>query len=335
MEILQVKDLKLSFYNKKREIKALNNVSFNLDEGKVVCIVGESGSGKSITAYSIMQILAPGGKITDGSIKFRGEELLGKPESYMKKIRGNKISMIFQDPMTSMNPTYTIGNQLVEAILLHTDRNKTEARKRAVEMLTMVGINDPEKRLKQYPHELSGGMRQRAMIAMALACEPDILIADEPTTALDVTIQAQILELMLKLKDELKMSIIMITHDLGVVAQMADDVVVMYAGSICEKGSVNDVFYNPSHEYTKALLKSLPTADKTISSLQTIQGTPIDLQNMPKGCAFAPRCTEAMKICLSHKPFFLESNEGHKLCCWKKILTDIENNTLKDEDVPK
>ena len=234
MALLEVKDLRTSFFTDAGEVKAVNGITFQLDHGKVLGIVGESGSGKSVTAYSIMQILAGTGKIIGGSIKFNGQELVGASEKEMKKIRGNKISIIFQDPMTSLNPTYTIGHQLMEAILLHTDRDKKQAYERAVEMLTLVNVNDPEKRMKQYPFEFSGGMRQRVMIAMALACEPDILIADEPTTALDVTIQAQIIELMSSLQKQLGMAIIMITHDLGVIAQMCDEVIVMYAGSICE-----------------------------------------------------------------------------------------------------
>ncbi len=255
--------------------------------------MGESGSGKSVTAYSIMQILASTGKIVGGSIKYNGQELVGAGEKVMKDIRGNKISIIFQDPMTSMNPTYTIGHQLEEAILLHTNRNKAEARERAIEMLRLCNVNEPEKRVNQYPYELSGGMRQRAMIAMALACEPDILIADEPTTALDVTIQAQILDLMKSLQKELGMAIIMITHDLGVVAQLCDEVIVMYAGGICEQGTADEIFYNPQHEYSKGLMRSIPTADTSGQKLKPIEGTPIDLLNMPKGCPFAPRCENA------------------------------------------
>ncbi|MBQ6650630.1 MAG: ABC transporter ATP-binding protein, partial [Atopobiaceae bacterium] len=237
MALLEVKDLHTSFFTDAGEVKAVNGVSFNLDRGKVLGIVGESGSGKSVTVYSVMQILAPAGKIVGGSIKFDGQELVGAGERVMRDIRGNKISIIFQDPMTSLNPTYTIGHQLMEAIMLHTNRNKQQAWDRAVEMLRLVNINEPEKRMKQYPFEHSGGMRQRIMIAMALACEPDILIADEPTTALDVTIQAQILELIQNLQKELGMAVILITHDLGVVAQMCDEVIVMYAGSICEQGT--------------------------------------------------------------------------------------------------
>ena len=261
MALLEVNDLHTSFFTPAGEVRAVNGISFNLDRGKVLGIVGESGSGKSVTAYSIMQILASTGKIVSGSIKLNGQELVGSGEKIMKTVRGNKISIIFQDPMTSLNPTYTIGHQLVEAITLHTSRNKKQAWDRAVEMLELVGINEPEKRMKQYPFEHSGGMRQRVMIAMALACEPDILIADEPTTALDVTIQAQILELMKDLQEKLGMAIIMITHDLGVVAQLCDEVIVMYAGSICEQGTAEEIFYNPKHEYTKGLMRSIPTAD--------------------------------------------------------------------------
>ncbi len=316
MALLEVKDLRTSFFTDAGEVKAVNGVSFELERGKVLGIVGESGSGKSVTAYSIMQILAPAGKIVGGSVKLDGKELIGSGEKVMKTVRGNKVSIIFQDPMTSLNPTYTIGSQLTEAILLHTDRNKKQAKERAVEMLKLVNVNEPEKRMKQYPFELSGGMRQRVMIAMALACEPDILIADEPTTALDVTIQAQILELMQSLQKELGMAIIMITHDLGVVAQMCDEVIVMYAGSICERGSADDIFYNPQHEYTKGLMRSLPSANSAGTRLQPITGTPIDLLSMPKGCAFAPRCDGAMRICIDKVAPEFAVGENHTSRCW-------------------
>ena len=330
MAMLEVNDLRTSFFTPAGEVKAVNGVSFNLDHGKVLGIVGESGSGKSVTAYSIMQILEKSGKIVGGSIKFNGQELVGIGEKGMKSIRGNKISIIFQDPMTSLNPTYTIGHQLMEAIMLHTPRNKQQAWDRAVEMLRLVNVNEPEKRMKQYPFEFSGGMRQRVMIAMALACEPDILIADEPTTALDVTIQAQILELMQSLQKELGMAIIMITHDLGVVAQMCDEVIVMYAGSICEQGSADEIFYNPKHEYTKGLMRSIPTVDSDGSRLQPISGTPIDLLNMPAGCPFAPRCDAAMKICMRERCQRMQINEMHQAACWMNVKEAFEKGELEE-----
>ena len=324
MAFLEVRDLHTAFTTPAGTVNAVNGVSFNLERGKVLGIVGESGSGKSVTAYSIMQILEKNGKIVSGSIKIDGQELVGIGEKGMKKIRGNKVSIIFQDPMTSLNPTYTIGHQLVEAITLHTDRNKKQAKERAVEMLKLVNVNEPEKRMKQYPFELSGGMRQRVMIAMALACEPDILIADEPTTALDVTIQAQILELMQQLQKELGMAIIMITHDLGVVAQMCDEVIVMYAGSICEQGTADEIFYNPRHEYTKGLMRSIPTLSSDGDKLQPITGTPIDLLNMPKGCPFAPRCDAAMKICLRERCERMVINDDHAATCWMNVKEEFE-----------
>ena len=330
MALLEVKDLHTSFFTDAGEVKAVNGVSFNLERGKVLGIVGESGSGKSVTSYSIMGILAGSGKIVSGSIKLDGTELVGADEKVMKDVRGNKISIIFQDPMTSLNPTYSIGHQLMEAILLHTDRDKKQAYDRAVEMLRLVNVNEPEKRMKQYPFELSGGMRQRVMIAMALACEPDILIADEPTTALDVTIQAQILDLMKDLQKELGMAIIMITHDLGIVAQMCDEVIVMYAGSICEQGSADEIFYNPQHEYTKGLMRSLPSANTAGTLLKPITGTPIDLLNMPKGCAFAPRCDAAMKICITDKPLNVEVNENHQSACWMCIKNMMEKGEIEN-----
>ena len=332
MVLLEVNDLRTSFFTDAGEVKAVNGISFQLDRGKVLGIVGESGSGKSVTAYSIMQILASTGKIVGGSIKLDGEELVNAGEKKMRKVRGNKISIIFQDPMTSLNPTHTIGHQLTEAILLHTGRNKKQAKERAVEMLRLVNINEPEKRMKQYPHELSGGMRQRVVIAMALACEPDILIADEPTTALDVTIQAQILDLMTSLQKELGMAIIMITHDLGVVAQMCDEVIVMYAGSICEQGTADEIFYNPRHEYTKGLLRSIPTTNTFGQKLKPITGTPIDLLNMPKGCPFAPRCDAAMKICIKQNAERMLINDDHAAACWMNIKKGIEDGTIEIED---
>ena len=333
MAMLEVRDLRTSFFTPAGEVKAVNGVSFNLDSGKVLGIVGESGSGKSVTAYSILQILTHPGRIVGGSVKFRGQELVGATEEQMRKIRGNKISIIFQDPMTSLNPVYTIGNQLEEAILLHTDRNREQAKARAVEMLTLVGINEPEKRLKQYPYELSGGMRQRVMIAMALACEPDILIADEPTTALDVTIQAQILELMQELQRKLGMAIIMITHDLGVIASLCDEVIVMYAGSVCERGTADEIFYHPAHEYTRGLLRSIPNIDSDDKArLVPITGTPIDLLNMPKGCAFAPRCERAMKVCLTGRAKEVPVGRDHLCACWMNVKEGAEKNAIRFDE---
>ena len=328
MALLKVRDLRTSFFTDAGEVRAVNGVSFNLERGKVLGIVGESGSGKSVTAYSIMQILAATGKIVGGSIKLDDQELVGAGEKVMKDVRGNRISIIFQDPMTSLNPTYTIGHQLMEAILLHTSRNKQQAYDRAVEMLRLVNVNEPEKRMKQYPYEFSGGMRQRVMIAMALACEPDILIADEPTTALDVTIQAQILELMKSLQAELGMAIIMITHDLGVVAQLCDEVIVMYAGSICEQGTADEIFYNPRHEYTKGLLRSIPTAHTAGTRLKPITGTPIDLLNMPAGCPFAPRCDAAMKVCIRQRPERMVINDQHFASCWMNVREGVEDGSV-------
>jgi len=333
MKFLQVTDLHTSFFTPAGEVKAVNGLSFSLDEGKVLGIVGESGSGKSVTAYSVLQILASSGKIVSGSIKYRGEELVGASKETMGKIRGNKISIIFQDPMTSLNPVFTIGNQLMEAIMLHTDRNKEQARERAIEMLRLVGVNEPEKRIKQYPHEFSGGMRQRVMIAMALACEPDILIADEPTTALDVTIQAQILDLIKDLQKQLGMSVILITHDLGVVAEMCDEVIVMYAGEVCERGTADEIFYNPKHEYTKGLMRSIPTVSDEDRRLEPIGGTPVDLLNMPDGCPFAPRCDRAMKVCLSHKAKEILINENHAASCWFNFKDAIAEGRMTEKEV--
>ncbi len=317
--MLQVKNLCTSFNVDAGEVRAVNGISFNLDKGKVLGIVGESGSGKSVTAYSIMRILVEPGKIVGGEILFNGEDIVKYSKKQMREFRGKRVSIIFQDPMTSLNPTFTIGNQLREAILLHTDRNRAEANARALEMLQLVGVNEPEKRLKQYPHELSGGMRQRVMIAMALACEPDILIADEPTTALDVTIQAQILELMKDLQKKMGMAIIMITHDLGVIADMCDEIIVMYAGRVCERGTVDEIFYNPRHEYTKGLLRSIPTLNGGHDKLIPIAGSPVDLTNLPKGCAFASRCDHCMKICLTDQPEEVRVNDSHIASCWMNV----------------
>jgi len=317
--LLQVKDLHTVFPIESGEVRAVNGINFSLEKGKVMGIVGESGSGKSVTAYSILRILDHPGKISKGEILFEDTDITRLPKNQMREIRGAKISIIFQDPMTSLNPVYSVGNQLTEAILLHTSRNRKQARARALEMLELVGVNEPAKRLKQYPYQLSGGMRQRVMIAMALACEPDILIADEPTTALDVTIQAQILELMRELRDKLGMAIIMITHDLGVIAEMCDEIIVMYAGRVCERGTAEEIFYNPKHEYTKGLLRSIPKMTTTRERLIPIGGTPVDLLNLPKGCAFASRCDQAMKVCLEEQPEEIEINNNHRAACWMNV----------------
>ena len=321
--LLSVKDLHTSFTTDHGEVQAVNGVSFNLDAGKVLGIVGESGSGKSVTAYSIMQILADNGRITSGEILYKGEDISRWGESKMQDFRGRCCSIIFQDPMTSLNPVFTIGSQIAEAVLLHTKSSKHEAMEKALEMLKLVGINEPEKRLKQYPYELSGGMRQRVMIAMALACEPDILIADEPTTALDVTIQAQILELMQSLQQKLGMAIIMVTHDLGVIAEMCDEIVVMYGGRFCERGTADEIFYNPRHEYTRGLLRSIPNITNMKERLVPISGTPINMLNMPKGCAFCARCDKAMKICLEQVPEERIINEYHRASCWINTRDNI------------
>ena len=323
--LVDIQHERLSFFTPAGEVKALNDVSIHLNDGEVLGIVGESGSGKSVTAYSLMGLTAYPGKLVGGTIDFNGHRINDLSEKEFRKIRGNEVSIIFQDPVTSLNPVYTIGNQIMEVILLHTDKNKEQARARAKELLELVGINEPEKRLKQYPHELSGGMRQRVMIAIALACEPKLLIADEPTTALDVTIQAQILELMMELKEKLGMAIIMITHDLGVVASMCDRIAVMYAGRIVEYGTTDDIFYNPKHEYTKGLLKSIPRLDaKEHERLVPIEGTPIDLLNPPAGCPFAPRCSNCMKICLREMAPVTTFDDVHYTQCWMNQKEQME-----------
>ena len=324
MPLLQVKNLHTSFFTDAGEVKAVNGISYNLDAGKVLGIVGESGSGKSVSAYSVLRILTDTGRVTEGEVLFKGENILNYSAQQMQKFRGSRISIIFQDPMTCLNPTFSIGSQLREAIRIHTDRSKEQIQARALEMLQLVGVNEPEKRLKQYPHELSGGMRQRVMIAMALACEPDILIADEPTTALDVTIQAQILELMQDLQKKLGMAIIMITHDLGVIADMCDEIIVMYGGKVCERGTADEIFYNPRHEYTKGLIRSIPRITEKHEKLVPISGSPVDLLNLPKGCAFAARCDHAMKICLEQPPEEVRVNDFHIAACWNNVKQMME-----------
>ena len=331
-KILEIQDERLSFFTPVGEVKALNGVSFSMEYGEVLGIVGESGSGKSVTAYSIMGLTAYPGKLVGGTIRFNGHQVDQMTEKEFRKMRGNEVSIIFQDPMTSLNPVYTIGNQIEEVILLHTDKSKAEAHERARELLELVGINEPEKRLKQYPHELSGGMRQRVMIAIALACEPKLLIADEPTTALDVTIQAQILELMQQLREKLGMSIIMITHDLGVVASMCEKIAVMYAGHIVEYGTTDEIFYNPQHEYTKGLIQSIPRLDATERErLVPIEGQPVDLLNPPAGCPFAPRCKQCMKLCLHELPPRTDHSDTHYSHCWLHQKAEFEKGGSGNE----
>ncbi len=314
--VLKIQDLSVSFFDRAGEAKALSGVSFDLEKGQILGIVGESGSGKSVTMQAILQILNSEGRITGGKILFKGEDMsLWSPQK-VRAFRGKGCAMIFQDPMTSLNPLLTIGKQITEAVTLHTGKRGREAYQRAVELLTLVGMNDPERRMKQYPHELSGGRRQRIMIAMALASEPDILIADEPTTALDVTVQAQILELILEIRNKLGMAVIIVSHNLGIIAEVCDEVLVLYGGSVCEKGTVQDIFYHPRHEYTKGLLASIPNGQSR-DRLKPIGGSPVNVRHLPAGCAFCPRCEEALKICLTDKPQTLEVSPGHIATCWR------------------
>lgn len=317
--LLQVKNLKTQFKVKGGVVNAVDGVDFEIDRGEVVSIVGESGSGKSVTSLSIMGLIPnPPGKVTDGEILFKGEDLLKKTKKELQNIRGNEISMIFQEPMTSLNPVFTIGKQISEALIKHKNMSREEALKKSIEMLELVGIPSPEKRVKDYPHQLSGGMRQRVMIAMALACGPELLIADEPTTALDVTIQAQILDLMLKLKDKLGTSILLITHDLGVVAEVSDRVVVMYCGKVVEKGTVMEIFERPLHPYTEGLLLSIPRVDEKHDKLFMIPGVVPNPLNMPKGCAFADRCHRCEEICKKEVPPLVEY-EGRQVRCFRYL----------------
>ncbi|NCB41533.1 MAG: ABC transporter ATP-binding protein [Clostridia bacterium] len=316
-KFLKIDDLRVSFFTPVGEVKAVGGISYDLNYGEVIGIVGESGSGKSVQAYSIMGLLQSPGKIVGGSITFEGLDVLSMSPEEMQNFRGNKVSMIFQNPMTCLNPVYTIGNQLTEAVLCHKKIPKSEALAKAIDMLNLVGINNPERRMRQYPHELSGGMRQRVMIAMGLICDPKLLIADEPTTALDVTIQAQILELMKDIQKKTQMAIIFITHNLGVVAEICDKISVMYAGKIVEQGTTEDIFYRPQHPYTLGLLNSMPRIDEEeYERLVPIEGTPVDMLNPPSGCPFAPRCTHCMKICLRKEPPAARVAEGHFSACW-------------------
>jgi oligopeptide transport system ATP-binding protein len=316
-KVLEVKDLHISFDIHAGEVQAVRGVSFDLYKGETLAIVGESGCGKSVTSKALMRLLpTPPSRIKQGEILFEGKDLTKLSEKEMQEIRGAKISMIFQDPMTSLNPTMTIGKQIMEVLLKHQKLSKNEARNRAIELLQLVGIKNPELRIKQYPHQFSGGMRQRVVIAMALACNPKVLIADEPTTALDVTIQAQILELMKDIQKKMGMSIIFITHDLGVVANVADRVAVMYAGKVVEIGTVDEIFYNPKHPYTWGLLASMPSLDHKDEELYSIPGTPPDLLNPPKGDAFAPRNPYALKIDYELEPPMFKVSDTHYAATW-------------------
>jgi len=315
--LLEVTDLKTHFFTQDGVVKAVDGLSFTLDPGQTLGVVGESGSGKSVTALSIMGLIPPTqGRIVDGEILFKGDSVTKMSEDDLRKLRGNRIAMIFQDPMTSLNPVYRVGKQIAESLRIHKGASKADAHKRAVELLDLVGIPHPAERAQDYPHQFSGGMRQRAMIAMALACDPDILIADEPTTALDVTIQAQIIDLMISLQDRTGSAIVMITHDLGVVADVADKVLVMYAGRPAEHGETDDVFYNPMHPYTWGLLDSLPRHDvDKKEELCPIKGQPPSLVNVPSGCAFHPRCPHAKPVCKEKVPELRTIHGEHKAAC--------------------
>ena len=329
--VLEVKDLQTSFFTDNGEVKAVNGISFKVEKGKTIGIVGESGSGKSITSLSILRLLeGTSGKIIGGEINFKGENLLNKSKRQMQKIRGNEISMVFQEPMTSLNPTITCGEQIAEAFRNHRGYSSSKAWEASVEMLSLVGIPSPERRAKQYPFELSGGMRQRVMIAIALSCEPDLLIADEPTTALDVTIQAQILDLMKNLQKKLGTAVIMITHDLGVVAEMCDYVAVMYCGKIVEYTDVRSLFTSPKHPYTIGLLKSIPNHEETKESLEIIPGNVPSPFNLPPGCAFAPRCPYAKDVCNQELPKLTDENTDRLVRCYH-----YQTDYWKDEKLPE
>lgn len=317
-KLLDVKNLKTVFHTYEDEITAVENISFHINKGETIGIVGESGCGKSVTSLSIMRLLPSNGKIACGEIVFDNKNLVTLPDKEMRNIRGNEISMIFQEPMTSLNPVYTVGDQIAETIRLHQNIDKKKSLLHAVEALKVVGIPSPEKRVKEYPHQLSGGMRQRVMIAMALACNPKLIIADEPTTALDVTIQAQILDLMKDLKQKFNTSILLITHDLGVVADMASRIIVMYAGQIVEESSVEELFRNPLHPYTEGLLKSIPRIGKSKNEkLNVIKGMVPNPRNMPTGCRFNPRCEYSKDICIKQKPLLQEIDIGRFVRCWR------------------
>lgn len=324
--ILEMKDLSISFFNKSGEIQAVRGINYTLHKGEVLGIVGESGSGKSVSSHGILRLTPDTGKVKTGEILFHGKDILKMNKKELQELRGNKIAMIFQDPMTSLDPLFTVEYQLNESLKKHTNLDAVARKARMIELLTLVGINQPERRIKQYPYEFSGGMRQRVMIAMALSCDPELLIADEPTTALDVTIQAQIVELLKELKDKLGMAIIFITHDLGVVSEICDKIIVMYAGKVVEEGMSRQIFYERCHPYTEGLLASVPKLDSDVSEkLKPIKGNPPDMSAVKPGCAFASRCSCAMKICVREEPPEYELDETHKASCWQVIKKAMQN----------
>ena len=336
-KILEVKNLTVHIKTHKGVVQAVRGVDFYLNEQETLAVVGESGSGKSITMKGVMGILPKNGKVVEGSVMFQGNDLTKYSERQMQQVRGSEIAMIFQDPMTSLNPTMKVGKQIEEMLKEHCkEMSKADRKARAIELLSLVGISNPEARYDQYPHQLSGGMRQRVVIAIALACDPKVLIADEPTTALDVTIQAQILDLMKDLQKKTGMGIIFITHNLGVVADICDKVSVMYAGKIVEQGPVDDIFYEPAHPYTKGLLRSMPRVDaESYERLIPIEGTPVDMLNPPEGCPFAPRCESAMKICLQKMPPYVELGDNHRAACWLCVQEQMKAQKAADKNNEK
>lgn len=322
-ELLKIENLSVEYRSGGSVAKAVNGLNFTINKGEAIGLVGESGAGKTTTALSVLNLLPKRiGYITEGDVIFNGESLIHMNEKKLQKIRGKKIAMVFQNPLSSLNPVFTVGQQIELPLLKHQNMSRKEAKEEAVKLLNQVGIS--ETRLCDYPHQFSGGMRQRVGIAAALACSPELLICDEPTTALDVTIQAQILELMQSLQKKLGMAIIMVTHDLGVIADMCDEIIVMYGGRVCERGTAEDIFYRPHHEYTKGLLRSIPNVDRIGEKLIPIPGTPINLLNMPKGCAFCPRCEEAMKICIEEQPPEMQMPDGHFASCWLNVKAAME-----------
>lgn len=324
--LLEMKDLSISFYNKTGEIQAVRGISYTLHKGEVLGIVGESGSGKSVSSHGILRLTPDTGRVKQGQILFHGKDILKMSKKELQELRGNKIAMIFQDPMTSLDPLFTVEYQLNESLKKHTDLDSDGRRRRMIHLLELVGINQPERRLKQYPYEFSGGMRQRVMIAMALSCDPELLIADEPTTALDVTIQAQIVELLKELKDKLGMAIIFITHDLGVVSEICDKIIVMYAGKIVEEGTSRQIFYQRCHPYTEGLLASVPKLDSDVNEkLKPIKGNPPDMSCVKPGCAFAPRCSCAMQICVREEPPQYELDDTHIVSCWQTVKKALQD----------